>query len=366
MSTFPDDWGRKCKLTIQASKVSGALTDFPVLVTKDTLPSEIFDSDGSNPAQSDAGDVRFTSDSAGTTQLACEVVEFTTDADPANGTAEIWVKVPSISSSVDTDIWIWYNTAASDSQPSASDTYGSENVWDSNFKVVAHLESDASDSTSNSNDGTVSGASTATAKIGGGYDFDGTNDSIDFGTPLGASALQDIDYSYEIWAEADDTSGTQFIIGNANYSGTYGDGIDFSGTTLRWYKEEGGAAATGTATTTMKHLAGTYNKTSNTLTLYVDGASVDTASSTKTDAGGTIQIGGDWSNNYFFDGVLDEPRIHDTTRSSDWIYASFNTQSNPGTFIVESSPESTSPAGSNLVSIERRPMRGAMRGAMRP
>ena len=68
---FPTDWGRRCAIVIQSSKVDANLADFPVLLTKDTLPSEMFDHDGSYPALEGGGDIRFSSDEAGETQLAC-------------------------------------------------------------------------------------------------------------------------------------------------------------------------------------------------------------------------------------------------------------------------------------------------------
>ena len=153
---FPTGWGRRCALVIQSSKVTDTETNFPVLVTEDTLPSEIFDADGSYPALNGGGDIRFSSDEAGNTQLACEIEQFVTDNNPANGKAAVWVKVPSMSSSSNTTIYIWYNKAG-ESQPAEGDAYGKHAVWDSNYKMVQHMNQDPSggagciiDSTSNS------------------------------------------------------------------------------------------------------------------------------------------------------------------------------------------------------------------------
>jgi hypothetical protein len=88
-AAFSTGWSRKCELQIQSSKVDDALRDFPVLLTEDTLPSEMLDADGSNPALDGGGDVRFSLNADGTHQLACEIVTFTTDNNPGNGVAEI-------------------------------------------------------------------------------------------------------------------------------------------------------------------------------------------------------------------------------------------------------------------------------------
>ncbi len=134
---------RRCELVIQSSQVPASLTDFAVLLTDPTLPSEMFDADGANPALDGGGDIRFSSDAAGATRLSCEIVTFTTDNNPALGTAEIWVKVPSVSSSSNTSIWVWYNKAG-ETQPAAYAAFGSESVWDANHMGVWHLNEDPS------------------------------------------------------------------------------------------------------------------------------------------------------------------------------------------------------------------------------
>ncbi|PIQ07034.1 MAG: hypothetical protein COW72_01295, partial [Candidatus Nealsonbacteria bacterium CG18_big_fil_WC_8_21_14_2_50_37_10] len=72
--------------------------------------------------------------------------------DQANSLAEYWVKVPSVSGTVNTEFYIYYgNSGAADgADPTA--------VWDANFKGVWHLKDKTSttigDSTTNANDGT--------------------------------------------------------------------------------------------------------------------------------------------------------------------------------------------------------------------
>ena len=112
-----DAWGRTHPITIDNTKVigSGSHTSFPVLITLDDLDSEVTDA-GSNSALNGGGDIRFTSDEAGATWLNLDVVEFVTNATPSSQRCEMWVKVPSISTSADTTIYIWYNKTG-ESQP---------------------------------------------------------------------------------------------------------------------------------------------------------------------------------------------------------------------------------------------------------
>jgi len=192
---FPTGWLRKCELVIQNGKIDDTLSNFPVLLTQTTLPAEMMDSDlrATVAAQEDGGDIRFSSDEAGSSQLACEIVTWTQASDPANAVVEIHVEVPSIASGADTSIWVWYNTSGSDSQPAEDAAYGKEDTWDDGgndyFLMVQHLNEDptddgaqAIDSTQNDNDGTSGGTmddnDLIPAKIGDGWDFDGNDDVV--------------------------------------------------------------------------------------------------------------------------------------------------------------------------------------------
>ena len=176
-------WERKCELIIQGSKVEVDCVDFPVLLTEDTLPSEMFDADGAYPAASGGGDIKFASDEDGTNQIPCEIVTFTTDNDPANGKAEIWVKMD-ISASSNTSIWVFY-CKSGETQPAADSDYGSEAVWSSGFTTVHHMgetpPNNILDSTSRGLDGVptnMEAADQTAGQIGGSLNFDGTNEYV--------------------------------------------------------------------------------------------------------------------------------------------------------------------------------------------
>lgn len=142
---FPVGWARRCAIVIGADQVAGTgtLSDFPVCLTKANLPSEMLDKDGSYPAQMGGGDIRFSSDSAGTTLLPCHVLEFIPADDPANGQALIYVGVD-LSGTVDTTIYVWYSTATRVEQPKynantdADGFRGSDYVW-ANYDIMLAL-----------------------------------------------------------------------------------------------------------------------------------------------------------------------------------------------------------------------------------
>ena len=76
---FPDEWGRVSPVTFDRTKVSSDQTDIPILLTKDNLPPEMFDADGSYSAVNGGGDIRFTTTLSGATQIPCQIVSFVTD-----------------------------------------------------------------------------------------------------------------------------------------------------------------------------------------------------------------------------------------------------------------------------------------------
>ena len=362
-------WGRKCSLTIQSSQVTDNEVNFPLLVTEDTLPSEIFDADGSYPALNGGGDIRFSSDSDGNTQLACEIESFVTDNDPANGKAAIWVKVPSLSSSSNTTIYIWYNKAG-ESQPAEGDTYGKHAVWDSNFKMVQHMNQtptgsagDIVDSTSNSNDGTtynMDSADQVAGQIDGSLDFDGGDDYVDCGdinaidtaTQLSCSAFvyhNNILSDDSIVEKGDGFNGFIFFRDDVGY---------VSGRTnvykiIIWDSADGDTAnietpSDTTLSGTWTHVSATFlANNANGLRLYVNG--VETADSPVSTIGinainagnlpSTIGIRSDRST-MPFNGTIDEVRISNVARSAGWIATEYNNQNAPGTFLIEGTPES--------------------------
>jgi|GEM_PF-6070409 len=141
-SWYNADWSYRKAITIDHTKVSGSsdLSNFPILVN---LAS---DSDLASHAQDDGDDILFTS-SDGTTKLSHEIEKF----DGTTGELQAWVKIPTLSYSTDTVIYMYYGNSSCESQQSAS------SVWDCNYKMVQHLEETTEthyDSTSNDNDGT--------------------------------------------------------------------------------------------------------------------------------------------------------------------------------------------------------------------
>lgn len=356
-------WGYRKNITIDKSRVSGTLSDFPVLIS---LAS---DSDLQAHAQTTGNDILFTS-SDGTTKIPHEIEKYT----GSTGALIAWVKVPVVQSSANTTIFMYYGNSSAANQQDTSD------VW-TNYKAVWHLSEDPSgtapqilDSASNTYDGTSGGAMTisqqVTGKINGGLYFDGVNDYLSTNYyQTGVTA-----YSIDMWIK---TSSTDTILGIVNdrgsdestrgtgnsltlsLGGTYhggsnpGAGIidygldsnsiyigDYSSTTINdnsWHHVVGTwAGSTGSAVTPSQ------------FSIYIDGNPVTmTAVTTGTSllpplsglSGYGTRIAQHEPWNTYFQGTLDETRISTATLSAGWIKTEYNNQNSPSTFSYLNNPE---------------------------
>jgi hypothetical protein len=172
---YDSNWQYRKKLTIDYTKVGATLSHFPVLVSLSS------DSDLAAHARSDGYDILFTS-SDGTTKLDHEIESYTT----ATGALVAWVRIPSLSNSADTDIYMYYGNA------SATDQQNKTGVWSDGgsnyYKGVWHLHNNNfNDSTSNGNNGANGGSTDAAGMFAGGRSFDG-NDYIQVSGLLGQPA----------------------------------------------------------------------------------------------------------------------------------------------------------------------------------
>ena len=205
-------WINRKKITIDSTKVDATLPNFPVYVDLSTLGADFF-ANVESAGGDDGGDIRVTN-SDGITELPREVVSINV------GTlvGELHFEADSLSSTQDTDFYIYYNNPAA-SEPLASSTYGSEQVWANGYVGVWHLdESPAtggthSDSTSNGHNGTWNdvnglGNSNATGQLDGANDFDGSDDYIQ--TTSGEFATAN-NLTLSAWFEADLTGKSHIL-----------------------------------------------------------------------------------------------------------------------------------------------------------
>ncbi|MFA6897026.1 MAG: DUF2341 domain-containing protein [Patescibacteria group bacterium] len=119
---YNSSWEYRKKFTIDHTKVGASLTDFTALINLSS------DADLASKAQDDGNDILFTS-SDGTTKLSHEIEKYT----KTTGGLVAWVKIPNLSSSTNTDIYMYYGNAE------APDEQDMVNAWDPNYKMVNHM-----------------------------------------------------------------------------------------------------------------------------------------------------------------------------------------------------------------------------------
>ncbi len=327
------------ELIIDHSKVSGLtpLNDFPFLIS-------IYDSDLHENVQSSGNDIAF---SDGITWLDHEMELFERDYNATHTKLVVWVRLPSLSTTVDTIIYLYYGNATM--SPRENPT----GVWDTNYKGVWHSSEDPTgtiyDSTSNNNDGTPQGsmgsADQVDGQIGGSLNFDGNDEYIDCGNPTELQITGSI--TVEAWCKADYFGNTYLVSKNGPSDQRCWD-ISFDeinlthGYVIYRYalNGEGHADDVGNVTVAINqwyHVVGVFDASTYSR-LFLNGQMVDENTtnilSSQYDAPNNLRFGarGDDPPPNYFDGTIDEVRISNIARSADWIKTEYDNQLDPNSF----------------------------------
>lgn len=341
-----ESWPYRRKITIRESMVPGstALTNFPVMIT-------ITDSQMGRLIQQNGNDILFTAGD-GSTKLAHEIESY----NPSTGALVAWVRIPSLSATADTSIYMYYGNRAATNQQNATA------VWDTNYQTVYHMAqtpNDASpavlDSTSNARHATSIGSmgsgSVTSGAIGPAYDFDGVNDGLN--TNYNATLTNK---TISFWFRYDTLGGNSVgRIFDKRQSGSEvllmyitsaSRNIRFiqqmSGGQRQWGAHPGSGIAPGN----WYHVVVTHDATTNTPVYVINGV-VETVSLHSSATGSQLTntdnyiIGNRGDQGRAFDGIIDEFRISNTIRSTDWSITEYNNQANFATHVVVGNQERT-------------------------
>lgn len=323
---YNTNWLYRKAITIDYTRVgTGPHTNFPVLIS-------ITDVNLQTKALSDGDDILFTS-SDGTTKLDHQIENYTS----GTGKLDAWVEVPSLSSSANTVIYMYYGYAAATNQENINGT------WNTNFSAVWHMNTVFTDATVNGRNGTNTGTTAVTGKIAGGRGFV-RSDGADFITVTG-SVGSPTNFTLSAWANittpdvnaADiisigDNSVLRYDVSNAKVNGVIYAGSSNWRTTTS-------ASNYSTLLNDWHHIAFTYSDAGNLQQIYIDG--VPNGSSTSftetpnySSGGANTFIGkhGNANTGMDCDGALDEIRIATTPQTAGWILTEYNNQNSPATF----------------------------------
>jgi len=200
----PSDWWdcdwRKRRVITFDNLTRGALNDFPAMLCLSD-PDEIDYS-----ATQDLGqDVRFIDDSGSGPPLSHEIEQWN-----ESGVSYLWVKVPQIDGSSNTDfVYLYYDN------PTVSDGQNVADVWSNQFESVYHLSDDFADSTGihgpGNNNGSTDGTTT---RLAGDYQTFGGNAAMHYiDTNWTPSYGNGQNFVFEGWLNVTNVGGTDAIMG---------------------------------------------------------------------------------------------------------------------------------------------------------
>lgn len=291
-----------------------------------------------------ATDLVFTSDSGCSILLPFEIESYTA----STGAIIYWVRVPLVSHTSDTVIYMCYGNAAvttQQAQPRA--------VWANGFTMVMHLAGNNTDSMADGywmdHTGTDTSITynTSNGQIGQGAGFNGTTSKYRNSTTMGTNTGLTTNVTLSAWVKwtggtteslplsnggniSGDAKGYGFLIGG---TGGYGCGL----TSGKIYLVLA-AISCNPLTGGYQLVNGTWayisvTRGASTWTLYANGISQATGTTNPISPSTVVNLGSN-SSAEFFGGALDEVRMAKMPRSADWLLTEYNNQSSPSTFYT--------------------------------
>ena len=343
------------EITIDHTKVSGTSyhINFPMLIS-------IFDSDLHYHTQADGDDIAFALNEI---WLDHEIELFNKNYNSTHAQLVSWVRVTSLSSSIDTNITMYYGNSTMSSRENPAD------VWSSDYCGVWHLHDNFNDSTSNNNDGTNYESTNTAGFMGDAQNFDGINDRIRIPAsqtlntssltasvwiyPKGSATKLGYIVSDYNWDDSPDYKRYAIFLSNGSNQ-IRGYGFKTDGSNINVVDD----SDIGLNQWHFVHLT----ISSTTISLYLDGSLIqaryDFSGGLQQKGIKPIDIGdeiecGDGSNP--FNGIIDEVRISNISHSAYWIATEYNNQHDPNSFYSVGSGQKVdhiAPSWSNLIETD--------------
>jgi hypothetical protein len=362
--------GYRMPLTFPGYRRGETLTNFPVLVV---LSEGLSGFSYSQFLTTNGWDLRFQGDVG--QDLAYEMEKW----DPT-GNSYAWVQVPALKSNA--VIWALWGQAETTNR-AACTTNGI--TWANGYRGVWHLSDGitlgARDATTNSNHAAVSGATATGGVVDGAGAFSGSGQFLSFpsnaGFEFGAG-----DFAVEAWVKlgtmpSSDSwpgnwSGWAEVFGNGTPGQTNGYQFRIGQTSLAFGVNDAAAAisaAHGLSTNTWYLLGVT--RSGSRMSLFRNGAVLATATNSTaipSSAGSTNYFGTRTAQGAFLNGAMDEVRVSGISRSTNWVWAEYQTVVSNATFVRYAAAELVAPlqivnVGATNVSAHRASLVGELRSA---
>lgn len=327
---FANGYYFRKKITIDHTKVGSTLTDYPLLFS--TTDSVLKTTGNGGKITSSSGyDIRF--ETTGGTQLDHEVELW----DGTTGAFVAHVRIPSLSATTDTELYIYYNN----SSISSSEEHVTS-VWSSDYKMVNHMATnpkngDLSDSTSNANDLTPAGTFLSTSLVAG-----VVGNAVEFSGSHFVETINNIDVSggndrtISFWTKKSNTNNRNAV----GYGGWATDqllDILFYGGKIGGHFYTHDSVTSGSAPSysanTWYHVAVTYG--SGAFKIYINGTYIFSYSVTLNTVNSVLRVGsGSYSAYNDYEGIIDEVRVSDVVKSAGFITTEYNNMNSPSSFYA--------------------------------
>jgi len=350
---FLGNYAFRKRITIDQSMVCGTtpLSNFPVFINL-TDPDISHTSAGGQVQNIDGYDIVFTG-ADGVTQYDHEIHSY----EFATGEFMAWVRIPSLNATTDTELFIYYGNCTAVGSPSLAST------WDQNYRSVLHMQENGSgaddeyqDSAGDDIHGTgggIAGAGNAartpvrTAGVMGfAQEFDDAGDQ----DVIRLRAIDDdtwTEVSVQAWVYPHD-NGDDRLFGKTWGTGTNQqtwllrkNGAGRAGSRMRTDLQNNGGFDPGDpmAVNNWYHLAVTWSATTNELKVYQNGVEIGSNAlngNTMYNFAATenASIGNTSTLNRGFDGLMQECRVSDISRSEDWFCTEYTNQINPTVYLT--------------------------------
>jgi hypothetical protein len=304
--------------------------NFPVLISG-TYPDLANVANGGSVQNLQGFDIIFTSDSAGQNLLDHEIDTYNS----TTGAANFWVRIPSLSHTTDSTIYMWYGnpgvTISQENKPG---------VWSNSYAAVYHFGNGSSATGTDStgiNSASVNSVSAASGVVGGAGSFGGSSSL----TAIPATTVSG-SFTIEEWASPSTTAGKLGLYGSRLPS-------DFAFDAKLMSASVNGDIGNGTAWLAAPISAGfpfsanawhhyVHTVTTTGYHTYADGIQIGGGGYSGTplllNSTHNLLIGETGFSGEGFSGSIDEARVSTVVRSADWIATEYHNQSSPATFAV--------------------------------
>jgi hypothetical protein len=318
---FHSGYAYRISVTIDAAQIASTLTNYPLYIDLDDMPDSFHAA-----VQTDGDDIR-ASDELHLAARSVELVRIDTTAK----TGELHILVPSVSSSANTLMHVYYGHASATAFATPEDVWaGYMGVWHMDASGELAQPSSTGNALLDADPVSLASGASIAGKLGNCITYDGGSDWSVVPQVDAANLLQpDNTVSMSCWFAADDFA-DQGILSNQADSTNKGLGLwswssnfraSLAGSGNPWTNLTESTA--GKTASTWYHLGFTYDGTTS--RLYFNGAEADSYAVTSSHIWATQPF-------YFarresgsaFDGELDEIRLSNATLSADWIATEYH------------------------------------------